>query len=72
MTNQLNRKLQSELGYYRIHQILELIPICASTWWAGIKSGRFPSPVKLGTRTAYWRKSDIHILLSKISHGELT
>jgi hypothetical protein len=27
------------------------IPVGRSTWWAGVKSGRFPKPVKLGPRT---------------------
>ncbi|WP_454781684.1 helix-turn-helix transcriptional regulator [Legionella sp. WA2022007384] len=30
-----------------------------STWWAGVKSGRFPQPVKLGPRTIAWRVKDI-------------
>ena len=27
------------------------IPVGKSTWWAGVKSSRFPRPVKLGPRT---------------------
>ncbi len=59
------------LGYFRLNQILEIFPISASTWWAGVKSGIFPSPVKLGFRATYWRKSDIFILIEKIKNGEL-
>jgi len=40
-----------------------IIPVGRSTWWAGVKSGRFPKPVKLGPRTTVWRESDIQSLL---------
>lgn len=39
------------------------IPVSKSTWWAGVKSGRFPKPVKLGTRIAAWRESDIDAIV---------
>ncbi len=40
-----------------------LIPVSKSTWWAGVKSGRFPKPVKLGTRITAWRVEDIQELI---------
>lgn len=62
-----------EAGFLRLAQILgnknsnpsipALIPICKSTWWQGIKSGRFPKPVKLGPRTTAWRVEDIRALI---------
>lgn len=58
-----------ETGYLRLSQILgnkkskppipPIIPIGKSTWWQGIKSGRFPKPVKLGPRITAWRVEDI-------------
>jgi len=60
-------------GYLRLDQIIgrkrsidqmpPLFPISKSTWWAGIKSGRFPTPVKLGPRITAWRAEDIRRLL---------
>lgn len=41
------------------------IPVSKSTWWAGVKTGRFPAPVKLGPRTTAWRASDIRLLIDK-------
>jgi prophage regulatory protein len=38
------------------------IPVSRSTWWAGVKAGRFPRPVKLGPRITAWRVDDIHAL----------
>ena len=62
-----------EMGYLRLWQIIgnpkadppvpAVIPVCKSTWWAGVKSGRFPKPVRaLGPRIAVWRVEDIRAL----------
>jgi predicted DNA-binding transcriptional regulator AlpA len=53
-----------EVGYLRLPQVLQLIPVCKSTWWAGVKSGRFPKSVKLGPRTTVWRVEDIRQFLA--------
>jgi prophage regulatory protein len=39
------------------------IPVSKSCWWSGIKSGRFPAPVKLGPRITAWRDADIQQLI---------
>jgi predicted DNA-binding transcriptional regulator AlpA len=57
----------SENSLLRLPQVLVLIPISRSAWWAGCKSGRFPKPVKLGPRTTAWRASDIAALLESIA-----
>lgn len=64
-----------ETGYLRLRQILgdtkanppitPLIPVCKSTWWEGIKSGRFPKPVKLPPRITVWRAEDIRNFIEK-------
>ncbi|OGA54968.1 MAG: transcriptional regulator [Betaproteobacteria bacterium RIFCSPLOWO2_12_FULL_62_58] len=61
-----------QTGFLRQRQILgdpkaqppipAIIPVGKSTWWAGVKSGRFPQPVKLGPRTTAWRVEDIRRL----------
>ena len=40
-----------------------LVPVSRSTWWAGVASGRFPKPIKLGPRLPVWRLSDILALI---------
>ena len=45
--------------------ISAIIPVSKSTWWAGIKSGRFPKPVKLGPRITAWRVEDIRDLIQQ-------
>lgn len=51
----------------RLPQVLALIPVSRSAWWAGCKSGRYPKPVKLGPRTTAWRATDIAALLEKLT-----
>ena len=51
----------------RLPQVLALIPVSRSAWWAGCKSGRYPKPVKLGPRTTAWRAADIAALLEKLT-----
>lgn len=63
-------------GYLRLTQIVgkaasksrpaipALIPVSRSTWWAGVKSGRFPQPVRsLGDRITAWHVEDIRALI---------
>jgi predicted DNA-binding transcriptional regulator AlpA len=43
----------------RLWQVLQLVPISASTWWAGVNLGRFPQPIHLGRRTTVWRAAEV-------------
>lgn len=45
---------------------LGLLPIGPTTWWNGVKSGRFPEPVKLGPRITAWRVADIDALIAEL------
>jgi prophage regulatory protein len=57
-----------EEGFVRLASILAPhgpIPVGRSTWWAGVKTGRFPKPVKLGARTTAWKVEDIRTLIEK-------
>lgn len=57
-------------GFVRLPSILGPrgpLPIGKSTWWAGVRSGRFPQPVKLGPRTTAWRVEDIRALIERLA-----
>lgn len=67
-----------ETGYLRLYQIIgnpkadppipPLIPVGKSTWWAGVKSGRYPQPVRtLGARITAWRAEDIRAFIARTS-----
>lgn len=51
-------------GYVRLETVLSVFPVGRSTWWKGIKDGRFPAAVKLGPRVTAWRVEDIRALLA--------
>lgn len=55
-----------QTGLLRLSAILAPngpIPVGRSTWWAGVKTGRFPKPIKLGERVTAWRAEDIRALI---------
>lgn len=56
----------NKIGFLRLKQILALIPVGKTTWWNGVKSGRYPKPVKLGPRITAWRAEDIHSLIERM------
>jgi prophage regulatory protein len=46
-------------GLLRVDQVLQFVPISRSCWWSGVKSGKFPQPVRLSQRVTAWRAADI-------------
>ncbi|KPL55993.1 hypothetical protein ABB55_18440 [Prosthecomicrobium hirschii] len=57
-----------EGGLVRLSNILAPngpIPVGKSTWWEGVRTGRYPKPVKLGPRITAWRAEDIRALVER-------
>jgi prophage regulatory protein len=52
-------------GYLRLPEVLYYFPVSKSTWWAGVKSGRYPIAHKLSHRCTAWRAEDIHALIQQ-------
>lgn len=50
----------------RLPEVLKLVPVGKSTWWAGTNSGRYPKPVKLSERCSAWRESEIQSLIERL------
>jgi predicted DNA-binding transcriptional regulator AlpA len=69
-----NQNVLPEMGLVRLHQILgdskrgvpPIVPVSKSTWWAGVRQGRFPQPIKLSEKCTCWRAEDIRALIGKI------
>ena len=59
-----------DTGFARLPTVLEIIPVSRASWWAGVKSGRYPAPVKLGPCTTAWKVSDIRELCDKLGVGQ--
>jgi prophage regulatory protein len=55
-----------ETGYVRLPQVLAVFPVSKSTWWAGVRSGRYPQATRaLGRRITAWRVEDIRALIEE-------
>lgn len=53
-------------GFVRLSQIVRPsgpIPVSKSSWWEGVRTGRYPKPIKLSPRVTVWRVSDIRALI---------
>ncbi|MBP7722884.1 MAG: AlpA family phage regulatory protein [Alphaproteobacteria bacterium] len=59
----MNNQILPETGFVRLPEVLKVFPVSKSTWWAGVKDGRFPRPVKLGQKITAWRVQDIRALI---------
>jgi uncharacterized spore protein YtfJ len=63
-----------ETGFLRVSQIVgdptakppkpAIIPVSKSGWWAGVKSGKYPAPLKLSEGVTAWRVEDIRKLIA--------
>ncbi len=47
--------------------IQPILPISKSSWWDGVKSGRFPKAVKIGVNTTVWREDEIRSLVDELA-----
>jgi len=54
-------------GFVRLPQVLHSTGMGRTTFLNGVKSGRFPAPIKLGPRIRVWRVEDIRELILRIS-----
>lgn len=50
--------------------VIPLIPVGKTTWWNGVKSGRFPKPVSgLTGRITVWRAEDVDAYIKNVGFG---
>jgi predicted DNA-binding transcriptional regulator AlpA len=73
--NKAARVQLPEIGFLKLRQIIGLpkqvipapiIPVSKSKWYAGVKSGIYPRPVKFGERAVGWRVQDIRQLVESM------
>ena len=65
-TNQANSR-----RLYRINQVLEVIPVSKTTWWNGVRDGRFPKPLRNG-RMTFWKSEDIESFIDTLNPADLS
>jgi prophage regulatory protein len=47
-------------------QVLSRFPVGKTTWWAGVRSGRYPAAIQISPGRVGWRKSDIDALIDSL------
>lgn len=67
--------LLPETGYLRLKTIIgdnkaqppipAIFPVSKSTWWKGVKAGKYPQPVKIGIRCTAWKVEDIRAFIEQ-------
>jgi prophage regulatory protein len=54
----------------RLPEVLAMFPISRSGWYEGVRTGRYPTPVKLGARAVAWRREDLQALLASLEAAD--
>ena len=66
-----------ETGFVKLRHLLgdpkanppipAIIPVCKATWFAGVKSGRYPKPVRIGDgRGTFYKVETIRALIASV------
>ncbi len=63
------------IGFLRLSQIIgdrkadppipAIIPVSRSSWWQGVRDGRYPQPIKLAPNTTVWEIHAIRALIER-------
>lgn len=69
LAGQAAAKLDGD-GLMRLPEVLAMVSVSRSSWWAGIRAGRYPRPVRIGARSVAWRCPDIRKLIESAGEGE--
>ncbi|MGZ5051226.1 MAG: helix-turn-helix transcriptional regulator [Methylobacter sp.] len=66
-------------GFLRLPQIIgdkkatppvpAIIPVSKTSWWNGVRSGKYPKSYKLGNRTTVWKVEDIRALIDSMGQA---
>ena len=59
-----------ETGFVRLSTVLRVIPVSRSSWWQGVKSGKYPAAIKISANTTAWKAEDIRDLIAQLSGSQ--
>ena len=46
-------------GLLREKHVLKLIPVAHSTLWDWVRTGKFPTPIKLSEKVSVWSRAEV-------------
>lgn len=56
----------SDLALMKLPQVLAHLQVSRSGWLEGVRTGRYPAPVRLSPRRVAWRVSDIKAFIDSL------
>jgi prophage regulatory protein len=59
-------RIDPESELWRLPAVLAHVPISRSSWFAGVKSGRYPKPIRISERRVAWRASEIRSFVASL------
>jgi len=62
----VNAEILKYTALIKLPDVLQLYPVSRSSWYEGIKLGKYPPPIKIGPRSSAWRLSDINKLIDEV------
>lgn len=53
----------------RLQEVLQRLPVSRASLYAGMRTGLYPQPVRVGKRTVAWKESDIDACIASMNRG---
>ena len=66
----MNAEILKYTALIKLPDVLQLYPVSRASWYAGIKLGKYPPPIKIGPRSSAWRLSDINKLIEDVGEAK--
>ncbi|MBX9871492.1 MAG: AlpA family phage regulatory protein [Burkholderiaceae bacterium] len=69
MSASIHHSQPAPISFLREREILARFPVSRAHWWAGVRSGQYPQPVKLSKAITAWRSDEIEALFQRLVAG---
>ena len=72
MAKQLKQKSPAKRLLYSTGTLVRVVSLSRATIWRKVQDGKFPKPVRIGTRNIRWKKADIDNWIAElpVSNGD--
>ncbi|WP_245785322.1 helix-turn-helix transcriptional regulator [Paracidovorax wautersii] len=53
----------------RLQEVLQRLPVSRASLYAGMRTGLYPQPIRVGKRTVAWKESEIDACIASMNRG---
>lgn len=53
----------------RLKEVLQRLPVSRASLYAGMRTGLYPQPVRIGKRTVAWKESEIEACIASMNRN---